>query len=89
MTLRANTVETQEWRQRNQEGLRETPDSGRGVFTEAADAGSLKGSGHSFSQSDRSPDLLGEDNGTLPLQYSVLKIPWTEESDGLQSMGGL
>ena len=31
--------------------------------------------------------LVGEGNGT-PLQYSLAwKIPWTEEPDGLQSMG--
>ena len=28
----------------------------------------------------------GEGNGN-PLQYSCLKIPWTEEPDELQSMG--
>ena len=28
----------------------------------------------------------GEGNGT-PLQYSCLKIPWTEDPGGLQSMG--
>ena len=32
---------------------------------------------------DRSP---GAGNGN-PLQYSSLKIPWTEEPGGLQSMG--
>ena len=32
--------------------------------------------------------FLGEGNGT-PLQYSCLKIPWTEEPGGLQSMGSL
>ena len=31
----------------------------------------------------RSP---GEGNGK-PLQYSYLKIPWTEEPDGIQSIG--
>ena len=40
------------------------------------DTGSIPGSG-------RSP---GEGNGT-PLQYSCLRIPWTEEPDRLQSMG--
>ena len=30
----------------------------------------------------------GEGDGT-PLQYSCLKIPWTEEPGGLQSMGSL
>ena len=30
----------------------------------------------------------GEGNGT-PLQYSCLKIPWTEEPGRLQSMGSL
>ena len=29
---------------------------------------------------------IGEGNGN-PLQYSCLKIPWTEEPGGLQSMG--
>ena len=29
---------------------------------------------------------FGEGNG-YPLQYSCLEIPWTEEPDGLQSMG--
>ena len=28
----------------------------------------------------------GEGNGT-PLQYSCWKVPWTEQSGGLQSMG--
>ena len=28
----------------------------------------------------------GEINGN-PLQYSIWRIPWTEEPDGLQSMG--
>ena len=40
------------------------------------EAGSIPGSG-------RYP---GEGNGN-PLQYSCLKIPWTEEPGGLQSMG--
>ena len=31
---------------------------------------------------------VGEGDGT-PLQYSCLKIPWTEEPGGLQSMGSL
>ena len=39
------------------------------------DLGSISGSG-------RSP---GEGNGN-PLQYSAWRIPWTEESGGLQSM---
>ena len=43
---------------------------------DARDAGSIPGS-------ERSP---GEGNGN-PLQYSCLKIPWTEELGGLQSMG--
>ena len=30
----------------------------------------------------------GEGNGS-PLQYSAWKVPWTEESGGLQSMGSL
>ena len=42
----------------------------------AGDAGSIPGLG-------RSP---GEENGNS-LQYSCLEIPWTQESDGLQSMG--
>ena len=29
---------------------------------------------------------FGEGNGN-PLQYSCLEIPWTEEPDGLQSIG--
>ena len=41
----------------------------------AGDQGSIPGSG-------RSP---GEGNGN-PLQYSSLRIPWTEESGRLQSM---
>ena len=40
------------------------------------DLGSIPGSG-------RSP---GEGNDN-PLQYSCLRIPWTEEPGGLQSMG--
>ena len=32
------------------------------------------------------PGSPGERNGN-PLQYSCWKIPWTEEPDGLQSMG--
>ena len=43
---------------------------------DAGDVGSIPGSG-------RSP---GVGNGN-PLQYSCLKIPWTEELGGLQSMG--
>ena len=31
-------------------------------------------------------DVPGEGNGN-PLQYSCLRIPWTEEPGGLQSMG--
>ena len=42
----------------------------------AGDMGSIPRSG-------RSP---GEGNGN-PLQYSCLGIPWTEEIDGLQSIG--
>ena len=42
----------------------------------AGDLGSILGSG-------RAP---GEGNG-YPLQYSCLKIPWTEEPGRLQSMG--
>jgi len=42
----------------------------------AGDMGSIPGLG-------RSP---GEGNGN-PLQYSCLRILWTEESGGLQSMG--
>ena len=41
------------------------------------DAGSIPGSG-------RSP---GEGNGNS-LQYLALRIPWEEETGGLQSMGG-
>ena len=41
----------------------------------AGDVGSIPGSG-------RSP---GEGND-IPLQYSCLDYPWTEEPDGLQSM---
>ena len=40
------------------------------------DAGSIPGSG-------RYP---GGEHGS-PLQYSCWRIPWTEEPDGLQSMG--
>ena len=43
---------------------------------DARDAGSIAGSERS----------TGEGNGN-PLQYSCLKIPWTEELGGLQSMG--
>ena len=42
----------------------------------AGDAGSIPGSGR----------FPGEGNGN-PLQYSCLRIPWTEEPGGLQSMG--
>ena len=42
----------------------------------AEDPGSIPGLG-------RHP---GEGNGN-PLQYSCLRIPWTEEPGGLQSMG--
>ena len=42
----------------------------------AGDAGSIPGLG-------RSP---GEENSNS-LQYSCLEIPWTQEPDGLQSMG--
>ena len=43
---------------------------------QAGDTGLTPGSG-------RTP---GEGNGT-PLQYSCWKVPWTEQSGGLQSMG--
>ena len=42
----------------------------------AGDPGSIPGSGRSS----------GEGNGN-PLPYSCLKIPWTEEPGGRQSMG--
>ena len=42
----------------------------------ARDLGSIPGSGRS----------LGEKNGNQ-LQYLAWRIPWTEESAGLQSMG--
>ena len=49
---------------------------GKASVYNAGDLGSIPGSG-------RSP---GEGNGT-PLQYSCLKIPWTEEPGRPQSMG--
>ena len=48
----------------------------KNLLANAEHAGSIPGS-------ERSP---GEGNGN-PLQYSCLKIPWTEELGGLQSMG--
>ena len=30
--------------------------------------------------------VIGKENGN-PFHYSCLEIPWTEEPDGLQSMG--
>ena len=42
----------------------------------SGDLGSIPGWGRSF----------GRGNGT-PLQYSCLRIPWTEKPDRLQSMG--
>ena len=48
---------------------------GKASAYNAGDPGSIPGSG-------RSP---GEGNGN-PLQYLAWKIPWTEESGGLQSM---
>ena len=42
----------------------------------AGDSDSIPGSGR----------FLGEGNGN-PLQYSCLKITWTEEPGGLQSIG--
>ena len=47
-----------------------------------ANAGDSRDKG-SIPGSQRSP---GEGNGN-PLQYSCLKVPWTEEPDRLQSMG--
>ena len=46
---------------------------GKASAYDVGDLGSIPGSG-------RSP---GEGNGN-PLQYSCLKIPWTEEPGGLQ-----
>ena len=43
---------------------------------QAGDTGLTPGSGRTS----------GEGNGT-PLQYSCWKVPWTEQSGGLQSMG--
>ena len=45
------------------------------LTTNAGDVGSIPGSVRS-----------GEGNGN-PLQYSCWEIPWTEEPDGLQSVG--
>ena len=50
--------------------------SGKECICQAGDTGLTPGSG-------RTP---GEGNGT-PLQYSCWKVPWTEQSGGLQSMG--
>ena len=47
----------------------------KGSASNAGDLGSIPGS-------ERSP---GEGNGN-PLQYSCLKIPWTEDPGGLQAM---
>ena len=49
---------------------------GKEYACNAGDMGSVSGSG-------RSP---GGGHGN-PLQYSCLRIPWTEEPGGLQSMG--
>ena len=49
---------------------------GKEAACSAGDQGSISGWG-------RSP---GEGNGN-PLQYSCLRIPWTEEPSRLQSMG--
>ena len=49
----------------------------KNLAANAADAGSIPGSRRSS----------GEGNGN-PLQYSCLRIPWTEESGGLPSTGG-
>ena len=49
---------------------------GKECICQAGDMGLTPGSG-------RTP---GEGNGT-PLQYSCWKVPWTEQSGGLQSMG--
>ena len=49
---------------------------GKECICQAGDTGLTPGSG-------RTP---GEGNGT-PLQYSCWKVPWTEQSGGLQSMG--
>ena len=48
-----------------------------------ANAGDVRGVVGSISGLGRS---AGGGNGN-PLQYSCLKIPWTEEPDGLQSKG--
>ena len=45
----------------------------------AGDLGSIPGLG-------RSPGQGNKGNGN-PFHYSGLEIPWTEEPDGLQSMG--
>ena len=52
------------------------------VKTLLANAGDVRDTG-SIPGLGRSP---GGGNGN-PLQYPYLEIPWTEESDGLQSMG--
>ena len=50
--------------------------SGKECICQAGDTGLTPGSGRTS----------GEGNGT-PLQYSCWKVPWTEQSGGLQSMG--
>ena len=42
----------------------------------------------SYKELDTTEHTHGEGNGT-PLRYSCLKIPWTEEPGGLQSMASL
>ena len=49
---------------------------GKECICQAGDMGLTPGSGRTS----------GEGNGT-PLQYSCWKVPWTEQSGGLQSMG--
>ena len=49
---------------------------GKECICQAGDTGLTPGSGRTS----------GEGNGT-PLQYSCWKVPWTEQSGGLQSMG--
>ena len=58
------------------------PCSGHNSFVMPANTGDIRDTG-SIPGSGRYP---GEGNGN-PLQYSCLKIPWTEEPGGLQSMG--
>ena len=81
MTLRANTVETQEWRQRNQEGPRETRIQGRGACSQRLlSAGSLKAQVILSAKATALPicwalwGFVREDNGN-PLQYSCLENP--------------